>query len=328
LLELAVRAALLTLLTDAPGGVSLARRVGAAGPGSYAAVMLGAALVAAHPEWTDEPTVRTVISGLMSAWRAPPRFLPGQRRSSPGQRDGAASTREKSTRESGKRDIATSDLVAVLSRAAVVTSDMVSSPIAGVLLLLRAAVDLRVPAVLARAGFTEALAATLLAVATRLTGATAEDPAALLFAGQPVGLPDSVQDVWRRADEDQCAAVHEEMMRAVRGQRLPLGTGSVDPAPSTLLGNDAADDTLNLVALAVLRAWSRWLGRFASASVPYLAGHFLCRPGSVRLTVQEVVVELTAGPLDVVLQLAGYDSPVPVVPWLDGRRVTYRLGAG
>ncbi len=195
------------------------------------------------------------------------------------------------------------------------------------LLLLRAVSDLRLPALLTRAGFADGLSATLLAVATRLTGANTSDPAAHVFAGLPEQSPDTLLELWRQADGDRCAKVRDAVTLAAQAQRITLDGDPADALPDGLLGVPSADATVGLVAVAVLRAWSRWLGQFAESSAGYLAGHFLCRAGTVRLTEKEVVVELTGGPLDVILHLAGHDAPIAAVPWLGRRSVTYRIGA-
>ncbi|MBP2328886.1 hypothetical protein JOF56_009271 [Kibdelosporangium banguiense] len=286
------------LLTTAPGAVELGQRIGAAGPGPYSTVLLTAALFAEHPEWTNEPAVSEVITEAMAAWRDPDRVT-----------------------EFG-------DLARVLAMTAVSTpEEVVTSPNAGVLLLLRSVADLRLPALLTRAGFATGLSATLLTVAARLTGANPSDPAAHVFAGLPEQPLDVLLDVWRQADDDRCAMVRDEVISAARAQRFTLDSDPAAELPDGLLGVPSADATIGLVSVAVLRAWSRWLGQFAGSSLGYLVGHFLCRAGTVHLTEDEIVVELTGGPLDVVLQLAGYDAPIATVPWLGGRSVTYRIGA-
>ncbi|MBB5157050.1 hypothetical protein [Saccharopolyspora phatthalungensis] len=293
-----VRDAARRLLTDAPGALELGQRIGAAGPGHYSTVLLTAALIAEHPDWAGEPTVMQVVTDAVAAWRNP---------------DGSAES---------------DGLARVLAMTAVNRLDeIVTSPNAGVLLLLRAVSDLRLPALLTRAGFADGLSATLLAVATRLTGANTSDPAAHVFAGLPEQSPDTLLELWRQADGDRCAKVRDAVTLAAQAQRITLDGDPADALPDGLLGVPSADATVGLVAVAVLRAWSRWLGQFAESSAGYLAGHFLCRAGTVRLTEKEVVVELTGGPLDVILHLAGHDAPIAAVPWLGRRSVTYRIGA-
>jgi hypothetical protein len=84
------------------------------------------------------------------------------------------------------------------------------------------------------------------------------------------------------------------------------------------------DLTLTLAAVAVIRAWARWLGRFSGSSVGYVLANFLRRPGRIRVDDASIEVEYEPRPLDVVLEMAGYRAAIDAVPWLGGRRVTFR----
>ena len=100
-------------------------------------------------------------------------------------------------------------------------------------------------------------------------------------------------------------------------------------AATEALGRRACDRpdvelTLTLAAIAVVRGWGRWLGRFAGSSTPYLLASFLRRPGLVRAGRGGIEVEYEPRPLDVVLGLAGYGATIEAVPWLGGRRVGFR----
>ncbi|QUQ65627.1 hypothetical protein [Kutzneria sp. CA-103260] len=181
------------------------------------------------------------------------------------------------------------------------------SPCAGLLLLLRAVADLRLPAVLARAGQSDALPAALLAVASWLTGASPDDPAVRAFAGLRTTAPHE-ELAWTAVE---CDAVRAELVAAVQAQRMD----ELDPC----------EDVVELMAVAVLRAWARWLGRFAASSTGYLLANFVQRPGRIRWTDREITVELVPRPLDVVVTMAGYDRPLEAVSWLGGRTVTYRM---
>jgi hypothetical protein len=268
--------------------------VRSAGPGPRAVLVLRAALAAEHPEWTDDPLADTVVARLMERWA----------------RSGGAPV---------------DDPVLVLltrdDRDVVQPTVAEDSPCAGVLLLLRAVAELRVPALLARAGLSDALCPALLAVARRLTGADQHDPAVTAFAGRP----DSQPWTWQDATEADLATVRRELLAQARAQHLP-DLDDVD-LPDGKLGPERADAVLGLLALTVLRTWSRWLGRFAESSVGYLLAHFVRRPGRLRWADEELVVELEPRPLDVAISLAGYDQPMEAVPWLGHRRVVYRMDA-
>jgi len=278
--------------------------VRSAGPGPRAVLVLRAALAAEHPEWMDDPLADAVVARLMERWARPhgaPADDPVLVLLARDDRDGILLARDD---WDGVQPAAAED-----------------SPCAGVLLLLRAVADLRVPALLARAGLPDALCPALLAVAGRLTGANQHDPAVRAFAGWPDGQPWT----WQDATEADLAAVRRELLAQARAQCLP-DLDDVD-LPDGKLGAEDADAVLGLLALTVLRTWSRWLGRFAESSVGYLLAHFVRRPGRLRWTDEELVVELEPRPLDVVISLAGYDRPMEAVPWLGHRRVVYRMDA-
>jgi hypothetical protein len=92
------------------------------------------------------------------------------------------------------------------------------------------------------------------------------------------------------------------------------------------LGLPAFDLTIALTAAALLRAWCRWLPNFADSSVPYVLAQFIDRPGAVILQPDGLLVELAPRPLDIMLQMSGYNAPIERVPWLAGRAITFRIG--
>ena len=72
------------------------------------------------------------------------------------------------------------------------------------------------------------------------------------------------------------------------------------------LGDRDVDETVGLIALAVLRAWAGWLRGFGDSSAPFVLEQFVRRPGAVALSEGRVTVELERRPLDLVLEMAGY----------------------
>ena len=260
--------------------------------------------------------------------------------------------------------------------------DALATPCAGALLLVRAALDLRLPALCAASGYPPegGFPALLLAIAVRWGGLSASaldriDPVlALLAGGQAPPSPraldaacDVTSAVGRAFERALLAALARHGVvagrtlvvhrLAVHGKRLlvagpedeaawPLGrvsTGEADddavldewseaweaatgtrprlrPATSSdavraALAAVAAQDreclgsaglALDLAALALLRAWARWLRGFDAASAPYLLDRLVRRPGRVMRSGGELTVWLEPGPLDVVLEMAGY----------------------
>ncbi|WP_086930829.1 hypothetical protein [Agarilytica rhodophyticola] len=92
---------------------------------------------------------------------------------------------------------------------------------------------------------------------------------------------------------------------------------------------EAADSdlSLNLVAIALLRAWSYWLPRFANSSTAYLLENLIRRQGALCSTRQHIDVSLAPAPLDVVLEMSGYLNPLEKTLWLEQRDVTFNIRA-
>jgi hypothetical protein len=87
----------------------------------------------------------------------------------------------------------------------------------------------------------------------------------------------------------------------------------------------APDLAWSLVAHAVVRGLSGRLPGFAMTSVAYLRQSFLRTGAAVRIGQEAVEVELARVPLQVVLQLAGFDRRTATIPWI-GTELTIRLG--
>jgi hypothetical protein len=116
-------------------------------------------------------------------------------------------------------------------------------------------------------------------------------------------------------DEDERAAAYREDAAALREGLQALSPEGIASDP---------DLTLSLMAIALLRAWARWLRRFSGSSVPYLLDNFIRRPGRLLYEDDSVVVELAPRPLDIVLEMAGYFADLEDVPWLNVRRLRFR----
>jgi hypothetical protein len=93
------------------------------------------------------------------------------------------------------------------------------------------------------------------------------------------------------------------------------------------LGLPEVDLTLDLLAIALLRLWARWLRQFGGSSVPYLLTNFVRRPGRIYSAPGQLTLELPALPLDIVLEMAGYTATLARVPWLGGRHLHFTMGA-
>ena len=175
----------------------------------------------------------------------------------------------------------------------------------------------------------------------------------LWLLAEPLDRPTAARAVLRR---------WEELWRAARGRapgfragpELAAALGRRLPATVTIVdsGDDAAelgagrrdleagvaafgggrlglvtvDLTLMLIAGAALHLWARWLQGFAASSSGYLLDGLIRRPGRLNRDQTELMVELPSGPLDVVLEMAGYGEELPNLPWLDGRALRFKLG--
>jgi hypothetical protein len=116
----------------------------------------------------------------------------------------------------------------------------------------------------------------------------------------------------------ELADLHRGSRKALTGLLGVLGQGR--------LGLAYADLTVGLTAGALLRVWARWLQRFAGSSAPYLLDQFVRRSATVVPDTGQVLVELEPRPLDLVLEMTGYTAPLEHLPWLQGRRVVFRVG--
>jgi hypothetical protein len=182
----------------------------------------------------------------------------------------------------------------------------VDSPCAGVFLLVRAALDTRLPALAERTGY-PAADFVLLSLALRWAGraGSAEgriDPGLALLVEPPMTL-DGLRAAWRATP----AAAH---------RRWRAASDEILPAPPSRrggralrhgrLGLPAADAALGRTALTLLHGWARWLRGFSASSAPFLLHEFIRRPGSITAFGDDLLVRLERRPLDVVLGVAGY----------------------
>lgn len=79
------------------------------------------------------------------------------------------------------------------------------------------------------------------------------------------------------------------------------------------------------IAWMIMRAWSRWLPGISGAKPSFLLRNCLQRLGRVRVSNEEIAVQLDSAPLDVVLEMAGYFRPIEFVPWLNRRTITFSV---
>jgi hypothetical protein len=138
----------------------------------------------------------------------------------------------------------------------------------------------------------------------------------------PVAEPACVEDLALLGVPAVPPPPGEAEAHARAGQALRAALAALEPGR---LGLPEADWALALLAVAVLRAWARWLPRFAEAGVPYLLDNLVRRPGTLRLGADSIEVELEPAPLDVVAEMAGYMAEIEKCDWLAGRCVKFRI---
>jgi hypothetical protein len=96
-------------------------------------------------------------------------------------------------------------------------------------------------------------------------------------------------------------------------------------APSLAPVREAGSNPFSAIAIHLLRLWAHWLPGFALASPEFLLNRLIRRRGRFRIASDEVQVRLLSGPLDVILEMAGYLKPIAAVPWLGDRRITFTI---
>jgi len=98
---------------------------------------------------------------------------------------------------------------------------------------------------------------------------------------------------------------------------------ALDVLTSGQTGRSGLDLTIALVSCLLLRTWARWLRGFSDSSVPFLIKNFMRRPGRLQLHGDGLMVELERGPLDLIIEMAGYLGNLENVPWIPGGRVRF-----
>jgi hypothetical protein len=292
-------------------------------------------LAALPPRWGDDAMARTVIERLLAAARE---IRPeAARRLQEGDADGALLALPAAARTAAApayKFLARLGPDAVQVAAALggaagmeVGGKAVASPCAGVFLLLRAALDARMPALAERSGYPPA-GVVLLSLALRWAGRAGApdgriDPGLALLVEAPATLKE-LRATWRATP----AAAHRRW-RAALGESVtpPLRRRGGRALREGRLGVPAADAALGLTALALLHAWARWLRGFSASSAPFLLDEFIRRPGSIIPLGDDLLVRLERRPLDVVLDVAGYTDDLDLAPLGRRGRLRFELEA-
>jgi hypothetical protein len=300
------------------------------------AVRIRAALAQLEPGWGDDPVAAAVIDRVLAAWAE----LAASQRPDEVLAAVAAGDPERviSVWWSGRREAPPIDghplaggparlcaLAAMGEPAAQVVAELAgsgpptpgdgfASPVAGVLLLWRALLDVRLHDLADRHRYPPTGSAFLLAeLGCRWVGADASpvgrlDPAVVLLAGP--GAPATVAEL-----EEAWAAVPAGL-HATWGIALEeLAARHKVVAPDT--------DPVERTAEVLVRIWARWLRGFERSATGYLLEQLVRRPGHITVAPTALTVRLARRPLDTVLEIAGYLRPLEALPGLLAKRVEF-----
>jgi hypothetical protein len=316
------------------------------------ALRLLAALVAAFPRWSDDAIAGGLLGHLLAAAdRLARSRAPGLAvdRLGCGDAAGALLTLPPDERAPAAPSFAVlaSLGAAGIEAAALLTgagrlawpagpaAEGIQTGCAGTYLLLRAAMDVRLPALAASVGYPDA-GTVLLALALRWAGQVGSsqdraDPGLCVLDGHDGAVPlQTLRQQWAATPPERHQRWQEALLAAL-GQPPPPDPAEHEEALAALhhgqLSLPQADAALGRTAAALLRHWARWLRGFSTSSVPYLLDNFVRRPGRVLPLDDDLLVELEPRPLDPVLELAGYTDELDLRGLLSRKRLRFRMGA-
>jgi hypothetical protein len=200
----------------------------------------------------------------------------------------------------------------------------------GLFLLVRALQDLRLRTVLKESEF-HSFPSLLTGLAIRLGGPAAWqnslfDQGAAIWAG--IDAEDALihLSLLETMDRDYFETVLHDQLVA-QGLVLASDSSTLNENNESLPSSAGLLAMLDRTGARVLQAWARWLPGLGQSSAAYLLRNFIVRPGAIAVTETFIDVQLPHGSLDSILQMAGYLSDTPAVPWLGDRRVRFRITA-
>jgi len=202
----------------------------------------------------------------------------------------------------------------------------VPAPAAGIFLLARAVIDLRLPALANRFGVP--LAPMLAALGAKWLGAPlpADAPTALWAGAESWELAglDKTGDALRALNESLFELLVDRgaLQGATARKVIAADAGTLDCRLECSLETDGS---VSETACLLLRQWARWLPGVGDASPLFLLRRCVRRAGLVEASDEEIFVHLEPAPLDVVLEMAGYLATIERVAWLGDRSVRFSL---
>lgn len=205
---------------------------------------------------------------------------------------------------------------------------LVRSECAGLFLLVRTLQDVRVKSVLNECEF-QSLESLLTGLAICLGGNSAWrsgalDEGAALWAGIDAKDVTNKLNLLETLDHERFETAFEELLSA---QRLTVAVANQAVGDTSQFLSSSADAVamLNFTAGRLLQAWARWLPGLSNSSPSYLLSNFIRRSGTIAVSPLILDVRFSHGPLDTILQMAGYLEETPTASWLADRRVRFRI---
>jgi hypothetical protein len=204
---------------------------------------------------------------------------------------------------------------------------VVQTECAGLFLLVRAIQDVRLKTTLYESGF-ESLESLLTGLAICLGGDSvsrndALEEGAALWAG--IESKDSIAklELLHSLDCERFEKSFDELLAAQRAD-TPAGDLKSGDQLAAVPCSEAVRSLLQTTSIKLLHAWACWLPGFSNSSAPFLLEKFIRRSGAIGVSSTFLEVRLQHGPLDMVLQMAGYLEETPAAQWLGNRRVRFQ----
>ncbi len=313
-------------------------------------IRLYALLIAAHPEWAGVEIAPPVIERVLAAAAALAQGqspaeacrhmlrgdVPAALRTLPAAAPAQTAAALQFIADAGRPALeAVTRLASGESADALQCADEIQTACAGLFLLLRGVLGIRLSAACYAAGF--AVPPLLAALAMRFAGGAvwrngALDPAIALFSGWEGTIPE-LRQAWSAVMPADHERFQFALFQIMQSQRIP--NYDEEPRADALASLTAGalelpetDPAVARTACCVLRAWARWLRGFADSTVPFLLKNFIRRPGVLVWRDTHVTVRLAPSPFDIVLEMAGYFDPIPLTPGLVPVGVSFQRSRG
>lgn len=158
-------------------------------------------------------------------------------------------------------------------------------------------------------GVSPLLAGLALTIAGQFHPSSGElDPGISLFSGY-----------FKDSDFSHLHQVFQKFPPEVRRRVLHAATGKET-------GFETWESSFEVLASTLLHAFASGIRGFQRSSPAGIIRTFLQRKGRIRIEDERLLVQPDPSPFHVAMHIAGFDSPVSSVSWLDGRRLEFEVG--